>query len=204
MGREMRQPLDRKCPLCGADAGLRWQRLKQYRYHESGLDNVMLNGGVWQADCENCGETLVHIEAEAQLLQVIALILLSKEGLLTGPETRFLRKAAGLSQSEMARVLGMNRQPTISAREQKAREVMNPAEDLGFRVLVLRRFLDRLKESGEDHLAPIHHKILEGIDKQLWRRVRQILEEDIQRASVEVQIKRKQSDWTSEELQKAA
>lgn len=152
--------LGTECPVCGAD-GIQWKEVKKYRYTESGLDDVWLLGGVRKATCGACHKELTHIEQEWQLLQVIAIALLHKEALLIGPETRFLREAANLTQEGLATLLHFSRQATISDRERKREPVMSYAEDLGFRILILSEFLHfLLKNHEENFLTAEHVKIL--------------------------------------------
>jgi len=189
------------CAACGAE-GLRWKEVKKYRYAESGLDDVWLIGGVRQATCGACREVLTHIEAEWQLLQVIAIILLRKQGLLTGPETRFLRKAANLSQDALAVLLGLRGQPTVSERERRDGPVMSYAEDLGFRMLILREFVAHLKHPEKNHLVDEHRAILEHLVQWLYLKT---LELKASRATKKtIEFRRSNSEWTADTLKEAA
>src|SRR6266487_2548097 len=89
------------CPECGKpNASAR--ELTKSHYRESGLDNVWLYGGVTESKCANCGKSSIRIWKEAQLLQVIAKGLLMEPRPLAGPEWRFIRRAAGMSQAQLA------------------------------------------------------------------------------------------------------
>ena len=152
--------LGAECPVCGAE-GIQWKEVKRYHYTESGLDNVWLFGGVRMTACAVCHEELTYIEQEFQLLQVIAVALLNKDALLTGPETRFLREAAHLTQEELASLLRLSRQPTISDRERRREPVMGYAEDLGFRILIMNQFVDFLRKNQDEcFLAAAHWPML--------------------------------------------
>ena len=155
--------LGTKCPACGME-GIRWSGVPKYQYRESGLDNVWLMGaGVRQAHCTSCGEELTLIEAEWQLQQVIGIVLLRKEGLLTGPETRFLREVANLTQEELATHLDLKRQATISDRERTVRRS---------------KASQRVGQQQEDVAA-----LLEGHRHRRARGVREVLDEQLDLAA---------------------
>ena len=91
----------RKCPDCGRK--LATAKLP-YRYLESGLSNVVLQG-VESATCPNCGESEVTIPQLAKVQRAIALALVNSPARLTGEQFRFLRKRLGLSGAVLARYL---------------------------------------------------------------------------------------------------
>ena len=64
------------CPNCGRP-GATEERVPEYAYKECGLLGVRLFGGVTATACPLCGESSVRIQKEGQLLQVIALMLLT-------------------------------------------------------------------------------------------------------------------------------
>src|SRR5207249_3786388 len=59
-------------------------------------------------DCEECGAKVPEIPAIDQLHQFIAIDILRKKSLLSGEEIRFLRKMAGLMQSDLAEIMGVH------------------------------------------------------------------------------------------------
>ena len=195
--------LGTKCPACGME-GIRWSGVPKYQYRESGLDNVWLMGaGVRQAHCTSCGEELTLIEAEWQLQQVIGIVLLRKEGLLTGPETRFLREVANLTQEELATHLDLKRQATISDRERTDGPVMKYTDDIGFRVVVLHQFLRFLREHPEENfLAKAHIDILENIASWLTDKTEDLLA--AKQAKRQLNLQKDDSDWTADTLREAA
>jgi len=176
----------------------------KYRYTESGLDNVLLMGsGVRQAKCTSCREKLTHIEAEWQLQQVIAIVLLRKQGLLTGSETRFLREAANLTQEELASHLDVKRQPTISDRERTDGPAMKYTEDLGFRVVILHQLLRFLTENPkENFLSKAHFDILKNVASWLTDKAEELLA--AKQAKQDLELQRDDSIWTAETLKEAA
>ena len=88
------------CPKCGKPAR---KLRKDYRFRESGLDNVVLEG-VEIHKCA-CGEEVVRIPMMEALLDTIGEALVNKPGPLTGPEIRYLRKNAQLSSQAFAEYL---------------------------------------------------------------------------------------------------
>ncbi|HWB84243.1 MAG TPA: hypothetical protein VG675_08895 [Bryobacteraceae bacterium] len=78
-----------------------------YHYTECGLSSVKL-GGVVVFECE-CGAR-VPVILEIQALHFrIAITLLHKQSVLAGEEIRFLRKMGGMSQVELARIMGVEK-----------------------------------------------------------------------------------------------
>jgi transcriptional regulator with XRE-family HTH domain len=94
----------RKCVDCGAT--MKGSR-QTYRYSECGLKSVHLSN-VLVFDCEECGAKVPEIPAIDQLHQFIAIDILRKKSLLSGEEIRFLRKMAGLMQSDLAEIMGVH------------------------------------------------------------------------------------------------
>jgi transcriptional regulator with XRE-family HTH domain len=78
---------------------------QNYDYVECGLSSVSL-ANVLVFECQ-CGLRIPEIPSITGLHFMIALDLLKKPSLLSGEEIRFLRKMAGLSQSELAEILGV-------------------------------------------------------------------------------------------------
>jgi transcriptional regulator with XRE-family HTH domain len=93
----------RRCVDCGREvvgaAG-------EYHYTECGLSSVKLTN-VMVYRC-SCGSVSPEIPAIDQLHAMIAVSLLLKETLLSGEEVRFLRKLAGLTQEELAEIMGVH------------------------------------------------------------------------------------------------
>ena len=155
------------CPGCGKRTATE-KPLDRYEYRESGLDGVVLHGGVIRTTCPSCNEEFLRIKKEWQLLQVLALTLLTKPAPLEGPELRFLRGACELTQDEMARLLKVNRRATIADRERKG-EKLPPADDFWFRSRVAHAFHDVLRTPGKSHLEMEHLEHLFEIQRTLDR-----------------------------------
>lgn len=164
------------CPNCGSERATS-HALPEYRYTESGLDNVILLGGVTETRCPSCDQRFIRIWKEQQLLQVIAMGLLQGSE-LSGADLRFLRRACGLSQDALATKL-KTRRATIAERESKPAPVLGFAEELGVRAILLREFHAHLNQPGNSHLEPSQLE-------ELWR-----LNGDVQRLMSEVHRERK-------------
>ena len=92
------------CPMCGKNP---IHSTERYHYRESGLDNVFVSG-VSIYRCK-CGEEYVQLPGVDNIHSQIAFALLVKNSLLTGLESRFLRKWLGLKSEELAKALGYTR-----------------------------------------------------------------------------------------------
>ena len=64
----------------------------------------------------NCQEKYYHVMREGQVLQLIAVTLLTSRNRLHGPELRYLREACQLRQHQLAKVLRCRR-ATVAERE---------------------------------------------------------------------------------------
>jgi putative zinc finger/helix-turn-helix YgiT family protein len=93
----------RKCFDC--DRNMRGKRTT-YQYTECGLNSVKL-ANVPVFECE-CGAKVPEIPDIEGLHMLIAVAILQKNSLLSGDEIRFLRKSASLSQSELAKIVGVH------------------------------------------------------------------------------------------------
>jgi putative transcriptional regulator len=91
-----------------------------YKYKESGLDNVVLLG-VSLSRCEQCGEEYYNFGDLEQLHNKIAELLLTKNHLLSGKEIRFLRKNLGYSGNMFASLIGYTHE-TLSRIENNAQK----------------------------------------------------------------------------------
>jgi transcriptional regulator with XRE-family HTH domain len=80
-------------------------RRENYNYSECGLRSVVLLN-ILVFHC-SCGTIVPEIPAPSVLHVSIAMCVLAKRTLLSGEEIRFVRKVAGYSATEFARVLGV-------------------------------------------------------------------------------------------------
>jgi len=92
-----------KCHECGKT--LRERKPKEYRYRESGLNNVTLTG-IRVFECPEGHGEFPEIPNIVGFHQAIARMLAKKPAALTGAEFRFLRKEMGLKAKDLARHLG--------------------------------------------------------------------------------------------------
>jgi len=100
-------------------------------YIDCGLDNVYLHGVSTCVD--DAGQEVLTIPAIGILHKAIAESVLKQEGLLSSREVRFLRTEMGLTQTELAELLGKDEQ-TI-ARWEKGVIALPKAEEMILRVL---------------------------------------------------------------------
>ncbi|WP_417487739.1 helix-turn-helix domain-containing protein [Maricaulis sp.] len=84
------------------------ERRIDYRYDECGLDNVILEGFPIQTD--DAGDEVITIPNVNLLHQVLVYAVANKEGGLTPKEIRFLRSEMGMSQAQLAKLIGRDGQ----------------------------------------------------------------------------------------------
>lgn len=95
----------RECRECGGHAAI---LRKDYRFVESGLDNVILKD-IEVVVCAKCKSEAPRIPQHHDLMQTIAVALIDKPSELTGAEVRFLRKYLGAGSEQFAQMLGVDR-----------------------------------------------------------------------------------------------
>ena len=159
----MKNPSYDCCPICESKATVR--TIRRYHYTQSGLNTVYLMDSVMQIHCPLHGK-LIHIPGEQQVLQVLALVLLAKPSLLLPEELLYLRKSCGLTQSVMAKLLGLRGHATVAERE-SGKSKVTVESDFFFRAKVARQLWDwHMHNPTESFLAPIH---VDRLRKQLER-----------------------------------
>lgn len=79
-----------------------------HKYKECGLDNIVL-AGLKRFHCKACGEEYYSYGDINQLHNLIAEMLIKKNGLLNGKEIRFLRTRLGYSGEMMGRLMGYSK-----------------------------------------------------------------------------------------------
>lgn len=109
----------RRCLECGRT--LNRKTNQRYRYVESGLKNVWLDGVVVH-HCRHCHEQYSEIPNVNRIHDLIALAITEKRFALVGAELRFLRKHMRMKAKELAAVLGVTT-TTISRWETGAERV---------------------------------------------------------------------------------
>ncbi len=86
--------------------------MKKYHYTESGLDNIYLVNG-FKITKTNSGDEEIFIHDIHGLHKAIGMILISKHGLLSGKEIKFIRSMLDLSQTTLAKILGCSYQTVL-------------------------------------------------------------------------------------------
>jgi DNA-binding transcriptional regulator YiaG len=101
---------------------------KPYHFLDSGLPNVYLIGVKYWV-CAKCRAQSAEIPAPERLMNVIAESIVMKQGVLGGPEIRFLRKRAGKKAAEFAALI--NKTPEhFSKLETGALPLQEPTDKL--------------------------------------------------------------------------
>jgi len=138
--------LERRCYDCGKTmVGKR----ENYSYQEVGLKSVVLLNIV-VCHCK-CGAIVPEIPYAGMLHNCIAMSVLEKKALLSGEEIRFIRKAAGFSATELARVLGMEK-GTVSRWENSKQSIGKDADRL-LRAVCFARTMERLAGVNTQQIA---------------------------------------------------
>ena len=119
-----------RCEECGK--ALRERKPREYRYRESGLNNVILTG-IRVFECPEGHGDFPEIPNIVGLHQLIARMIAQKSAPLTGPEFRFLRKEMGLKAKDLARHLGTT--DVNLSRWETGDTPINPAADRLLRLL---------------------------------------------------------------------
>lgn len=158
------------CPACGRRTATEAE-LAHYDYSaECGLPAVFLRGGVIQTSCERCGETCFGVLKEGQLLQAIAVTLLTSPYHLVGQELRYLRRACRLTQQQLAKILKCRR-ATVAEREAAGNTKSSDAEQVWVRLVLLHAFGEYLRQwPDHDFLTPEQRKLLRAFESEFARR----------------------------------
>jgi putative zinc finger/helix-turn-helix YgiT family protein len=150
-----------ECTNCGAQV---LPECRNYRYAESGLPNVILQG-IEVADCPVCGNSDVSIPRVARIHCAIAQALVNSPARLTGGQLRFLRKRLGLSGEELGRYLHTDK--TKISKWETGEDRIGPVTDRLVRLLTTS--LDSELRSQVAAVAENLQKILDqpGMDWEL-------------------------------------
>ena len=157
------------CSYCWQDCFIA-EPQSVHEYAEWGLTGIVLVGGVTKVT-RACGWSRPHyfFERSGQLMQAIALSLLTQPEALTGPEQRFLRRSCRLTQLQMADLLRLRRRETVSDREGIAAQQLAPADEFWFRSVVLAKFRAQLGSDGRNQLSQNHLTLLAEFESCLAR-----------------------------------
>lgn len=144
------------CRECGGNARI---VREDYRFTESGLDNVFLRG-IEVVVCAKCKSESPRIPNHDDLMRTIAVALIDKPFELGGDEVRFLRKYLGEGSISFARMLGIDRSH-LSRVENGAMAISKQTDRLVRTVALVRdpSLLDKLKWLGS------YEAVLERLSK---------------------------------------
>lgn len=107
---------------------------ENYRYKESGLDNVML-ADIKIRRCPDCGDVCVSIPGMEELHQEIACAVARKAGHLNPAEVRFIRKYLGFSGADFAKRMGVT--PETVSRWESGAKPLGPISERMVRLAAL-------------------------------------------------------------------
>ncbi|MET0742074.1 MAG: helix-turn-helix domain-containing protein [Microvirga sp.] len=100
---------------------------RPFHYADSGLPDIWLANGVTHHDEGEYGSSYAIADLEALHGLIAAHIVLRTDGLMTGPELRFLRKRMRRSQAEIAALIHITEQ-SIANYEKGATPVPGPVD----------------------------------------------------------------------------
>lgn len=131
-----------ECSNCGAAATI---ARGDYRFDESGLNNVILVG-VELVKCGECGNIDPIIPTTNDLIRALALAVIAQPYRLSGAEIRFLRKFLGKTGAEFSLLVGVD--PTTLSKWENDHENVGPGaqSDRLIRTIVLAKGDDLQKE----------------------------------------------------------
>ena len=141
---------------------------EMYRYTGCGLDNIFLVNGFTVK--ESTRGQVVHIHNIEGLHRAIGEALVRQKRSLTGKELRFLRNELGLSQSNLADLLGESEQ-SVARREKAEKRLKRPSPQER-----LIRFMYDEHIGGNEKLSAFLHDLAELDEERIddaWK-----LEED--------------------------
>ena len=118
-----------ECTNCGKQIT---PERRNYRYAESGLSMVILQG-IEVADCPKCGNSDVIIPRMSRIHHAIAQALVNSPVRLTGEQLRYLRKHLGMSGDQLGRYLHTDR--TKVSKWERGEDRIGPATDRLVRLL---------------------------------------------------------------------
>jgi DNA-binding transcriptional regulator YiaG len=135
----------RVCRECGGNAKM---VRKDYRFTESGLNNVFLKD-IEVVVCAKCKSESPRIPNHDDLMRTITVALIDKPFELAGDEVRFLRKYLGEGSTAFAQMLGIDRSH-LSRLENRAMAISKQTDRLVRTVALVRdpSLLDKLKRLG--------------------------------------------------------
>lgn len=141
--------------LC-ANCGSKMKQTKEnYRYTESGLDNVVL-GSLTVYACA-CGEKMPVISDIEGLHKTIAMAIVKSKTQLNGEQIRFLRKEMGVKAVELAKLLSVNK--VSISRWESGSEPIGHANDKLIRLLFIRKMEEDCEKMLDYKIMPLLENI---------------------------------------------
>lgn len=128
---------------------------EEYRYVESGLDNVFLEDV--EVEACGCGEAVL-LRALPTLHRVIAMCFSYKPARLRGREIRFIRSVLGMNSSSYATTVGVR--PETLSRIENGREEVSAARD---KLIRMRTALELMEHRAFEHAFDLE-KLIELVD----------------------------------------
>ena len=189
----------RICHGCGKRTATD-RELSEYRFQECGLQSVTLHGGAFEITCSECEERGYYVVNVGQLLQVIAVTLLTSPNHLLGPELSYLRKSCELRQQQLAKILNCRR-ATVAEREAAGQSRSSEAEQVWIRLVLLREFRKYLEQwPDRNFLSPSHLDRLDAFEREFSRRALELARRAIRLHTQELRL---QADGTWEAAEAA-
>ncbi len=151
---------------------------QKLHYTACGLDDVFLLDGFHFTETKR--GKILHIENVPGLHKAIGKFLIQQKRNLTGKELRFLRQELGLSQPNLANLLGESEQ-SVARREKRAWNKTTPQEKI-LRFMFeqhignsepLREFLRQLSDLDELESQKLEFK--QTSDSRDWQRAEELL-----------------------------
>lgn len=131
-----------------------------YRYKESGLDNVVLKG-IPAYKCPKCKGINPIIPNINELHRIISECLINKKSLLMGDELVFLRKEMKLKAKDLAEILGVTK-ITVS-RWENEKEQISPACDRLIRLLYGNKIFEQTCEIVRPEIGKLRSQAVKVI-----------------------------------------
>ena len=131
-----------------------------YKYTESGLQNVILEG-ITAYECPKCGGINPIISRIKEVHRTIAQELLKKDSLLTGKEIVYLRKEMKIKAKDLAQILGVTK-VTVS-RWENGKEQTSPICDRLIRLLYGNRVFKQTCEIVRPGIDKLESQIMKSM-----------------------------------------
>ncbi len=146
--------MNNKCVVCET---LMEERTENVKWGEAGLNITLRNTTVMS--CPNCGEREVGVRAIESLYKTIARYMAEKPQRLVPAEIRFLRKYLGLSSTDFAAKMGVDKSTVSRWESPEDPQPMGVGYEKVLRILALAgKKVEKypLEEMASQAPAPLH------------------------------------------------